>query len=278
MLLSRLAIVLGIVAITASAQVASRQWPQENKLPITPDSLCAGVSSMLQVTKQDIRDESAILCNGKTSTDLMKKLVTTPFAGVGDPVLEVLSTDEEDMNLRIRVAYAIRVPRQPSSALLGEEKHVSTKFSNNSIVELSSVWLDPQNNDGDSDTRFLIQQFLQVDDRGGVDFKDYSNHDLMFYQLFRNNVDFYAAARTLAAVQPEVPITEKNQFRRSVIFRVFMRDPADEKSTISVTILHFLMNARRRHEEMAENFLNFIASDLRVLYQEQSTPTPTPTP
>jgi hypothetical protein len=50
-----------------------------------------------------------------------------------------------------------------------------------------------------------------------------------------------------------------------------MRDPKSPDRTVSVSLLHFLMNGRDNPDRVIEAFQAFIEDDMKTLYSEQSS-------
>ncbi|MDQ3231234.1 MAG: hypothetical protein M3Q07_05385, partial [Pseudobdellovibrionaceae bacterium] len=118
----------------------------------------------------------------------------------------------------------------------------------------------PVLNSGDAETAFTVEQRTVVD--AGEEFDDISVHDLKLYRMHPNNFDFFAAVRTLRA--------PSEQFKKAVVVRGVMRDPANPKGSITVTVMSFVMNSRDNHENSVEAFSAFIAADAKSLHAAQS--------
>ncbi len=235
-----------------------------NPLPLTGANFCAGVQNAMKTSKQNMAEEIALICNGNAPTPLLASLWSAPFEGVGVPTpvnIRVVPIDEETSE--ILLAYSMRLPKKSVQTLLGEEKHAVVPYDSGNNAEdpmkMSFKFLDPPANTGDCDTGFLVEQFVQVPGR----FDDTTQHELKLYLMHPNNFDFFMAGRTLVA-----PST---QFKRSVVFRGFLTDPADASKTISTTILHFVMNSREQHERMVAAFMEFIRADMLALFNEQKS-------
>ncbi len=250
--------------------------PVANKLPITADNFCVGAQNVLKNARQVLTDELAVLCTGNTASTLFKNLLTTPYAGTGTPALTQVFAPREDNNNRtseIMVAFAMRIPKTAVNTLLVEEKHAIVPYDSEAQplplgnqlanMKMSFQFMDPPKNEGDADTTFALQQ--TVDTRSvAVNFKDISNHELRQYILHPDNFDFFMAGRTLVA--------PTEQFKKSVVVRGFMTDPADATKTLVITVAHFLMNSRDQHEQLVLAFSNFLTTDVSKLYQEQIKP------
>jgi hypothetical protein len=250
--------------------------PVANKLPITTDNFCLGAQNVLKNAKQVLTDELAVLCTGNTATTLFKNLLASPYAGTGTPTLTSVFAPIEDNNNRtseIMVAFAMRIPKTAVNTLLVEEKHAIVPYDSEAQplplgnqlanMKMSFQFLDPPKNEGDADTTFTLQQ--TVDTRSvAVNFKDVSTHELKQYILHPNNFDFFMAGRTL--------VTPTEQFKKSVVVRGFLTDPADATKTLVITVAHFLMNSRDQHEQLVLAFSNFLTTDVSKLYQEQIKP------
>jgi hypothetical protein len=250
--------------------------PVANKLPITPDNFCLGAQNVLKTAKQILSEELAVLCTGNTASTLFKNLLAAPYAGTGTPTLTQVFAPREDGNARtseIMVAFAMRIPKSAVNTLLVEEKHAIVPYDSEAQplplgnqlanMKMSFQFMEPPKNEGDADTTFALQQ--TVDTRSvAVNFKDVSNHELRQYILHPNNFDFFMAGRTL--------VTPTEQFKKSVVVRGFITDPADATKTLVVTVAHFLMNSRDQHDQLVLAFSNFLTSDVSKLYQEQIKP------
>lgn len=250
--------------------------PVAQKLPITPDNFCLGAQNVLKTAKQVLTDELAVLCTGNTATTLFKNLIAAPYAGTGTPALTQVFAPRADNNARtseIMVAFAMRIPKTAVNTLLVEEKHAIVPYDSEAQppplgnqlanMKMSFQFMEPPKNEGDADTTFALQQ--TVDTRSvAVNFKDVSTHELRQYILHSDNFDFFMAGRTLVA--------PTEQFKKSVVVRGFMTDPADATKTLVVTVAHFLMNSRDQHEQLVLAFSNFLTTDVSKLYQEQIKP------
>lgn len=250
--------------------------PVAQKLPITPDTFCLGAQNVLKTTKQVLTDELAVLCTGNTATTLFKNLIAAPYAGTGTPALTQVFAPRADNNAKtseIMVAFAMRIPKTAVNTLLVEEKHAIVPYDSEAQppplgnqlanMKMSFQFMEPPKNEGDADTTFALQQ--TVDTRSvAVNFKDVSTHELRQYILHADNFDFFMAGRTL--------VTPTEQFKKSVVVRGFMTDPADATKTLVVTVAHFLMNSRDQHEQLVLAFSNFLTTDVTKLYQEQIKP------
>lgn len=250
--------------------------PVANKLPITPDNFCLGVQNVLKTAKQNLTDELAVLCTANTATTLFKNLLTAPYAGSGTPALTQVFAPKNDNNARtseIMVAFAMRIPKTAVNTLLVEEKHAVVSYDSEAQppplgnqlanMKMSFQFMEPPKNEGDADTTFALQQTVNTRSVA-VNFKDVSTHELRQYILHPDNFDFFMAGRTLVA--------PTEQFKKSVVVRGFMTDPADATKTLVVTVAHFLMNSRDQHEQLVLAFSNFLTTDVSKLYQEQIKP------
>ena len=250
--------------------------PVAQKLPITPDTFCLGAQNVLKTAKQVLTDELAVLCTGNTATTLFKNLIAAPYVGTGTPALTQVFAPRLDNNAKtseIMVAFAMRIPKTAVNTLLVEEKHAIVPYDSEAQqpplgnqlanMKMSFQFMEPPKNEGDADTTFALQQ--TVDTRSvAVNFKDVSTHELRQYILHPDNFDFFMAGRTLVA--------PTEQFKKSVVVRGFMTDPADANKTLVVTVAHFLMNSRDQHEQLVLAFSNFLTTDVSKLYQEQIKP------
>jgi hypothetical protein len=250
--------------------------PVANKLPITADNFCLGAQNVLKNARQVLTEELAVLCTGNTATTLFKNLLASPYAGTGTPTLTQVFAPREDDNNRsseIMVAFAMRIPKTAVNTLLYEEKHATVPYDSEAQppplgnqlanMKMSFQFMEPPKNEGDADTTFALQQ--TVDTRSvAVNFKDVSMHELRQYILHPDNFDFFMAGRTL--------VTPTEQFKKSVVVRGFMTDPADANKTLVITVAHFLMNSRDQHEQLVLAFSNFLTTDVSRLYQEQIKP------
>ncbi|HET9238155.1 MAG TPA: hypothetical protein VFO10_12925 [Oligoflexus sp.] len=271
-------VVATLFCLNAAAAGASpaNLLPVAQKLPITPDNFCLGAQNVLKTAKQVLTDELAVLCTGNTATTLFKNLIAAPYAGTGTPALTQVFAPRADNNARtseIMVAFAMRIPKTAVNTLLVEEKHAIVPYDSEAQppplgnqlanMKMSFQFMEPPKNEGDADTTFALQQ--TVDTRSvAVNFKDVSNHELRQYILHPDNFDFFMAGRTLVA--------PTEQFKKSVVVRGFMTDPADATKTLVVTVAHFLMNSRDQHEQLVLAFSNFLTTDVSKLYQEQIKP------
>ncbi|WP_141734654.1 hypothetical protein [Oligoflexus tunisiensis] len=230
----------------------------KNELALTPENLCLGFKNVFAITKQSFQEEVNLLCPNMAPSPLLLSLIAAPYQGVGDPVLTTIANVENaDNTTLLTVAYAIRVPKSPAQTLIGEEKHVPVPYSLEPLT-VTTRFMDPAPNEGDADTVFTVEQRTVVD--AGEEFDDLSVHDLKLYRMHPNNFDFLAAVRTLR--------TPSDQFKKAVVVRGVMKDPNDPNSSISVSVLNFLMNSRDEADNVAEVFSQFIVDDTRVLYTE----------
>lgn len=271
-------VVATLFCLNAAAAGASpaNLLPVAQKLPITPDTFCLGAQNVLKTAKQVLTDEMAVLCTGNTATTLFKNLIAAPYAGTGTPALTQVFPPRADNNAKtseIMVAFAMRIPKTAVNTLLVEEKHAIVPYDSEAQppplgnqlanMKMSFQFMEPPKNEGDADTTFALQQ--TVDTRSvAVNFKDVSTHELRQYILHPDNFDFFMAGRTLVA--------PTEQFKKSVVVRGFMTDPADATKTLVVTVAHFLMNSRDQHEQLVLAFSNFLTTDVSKLYQEQIKP------
>jgi hypothetical protein len=271
-------VVATLFCLSAAAAGASpaNLLPVAQKLPITPDTFCLGAQNVLKTAKQVLTDELAVLCTGNTATTLFKNLIAAPYAGTGTPALTQVFAPKLDNNAKtseIMLAFAMRIPKTAVNTLLVEEKHAIVPYDSEAQppplgnqlanMKMSFQFMEPPKNEGDADTTFALQQ--TVDTRSvAVNFKDVSTHELRQYILHPDNFDFFMAGRTLVA--------PTEQFKKSVVVRGFMTDPADATKTLVVTVAHFLMNSRDQHEQLVLAFSNFLTTDVSKLYQEQIKP------
>jgi hypothetical protein len=233
----------------------------KNDLALTPENLCLGFKNVLAKTKQVIQEEVNHLCPNNAPSPMLLNLLAAPYQGVGDPVLTIIANVEDrnaDTSL-LTLAYAIRVPKSPAQTLILEEKHVPVPYSVRPLT-VTNRFMDPPTNEGDADSVFTVEQRTVV--TRGEEFDDLSLHDLKLYRMHPNNFDFLAAARTLR--------TPSDQFKKAVVVRGVMKDPTDATKSISVSVVHFLMNGRDEADNVSEVFLQFIVDDTRVLYTELS--------
>jgi hypothetical protein len=248
--------------VTVQAQTKSVQSiiPPNNVLALTPENFCLGFKSMFTITKQDFKEEAELICPSQVPAPLLNTLITNAYTGTGTPVLQRLPDTIIDANtVKLTVAYAMKIPKPPVPALLGEEKNVPIPYMGETLTIRPKIGA-PVPNTGDCDTAFTVEQRTTVDDN--VSFDDMSVHDLKLYRMHPNNFDFFAAVRTLR--------TPSEQFKRAVVLRGVMRDPANPNSTISISVLNFVMNSREEPDNVAETFFQFIEADLRALYAAQS--------
>lgn len=269
-------VVATLLLFHATTAKGANLLPVANKLPITPDNFCLGAQNTLKNAKQVLTDELAVLCTANTATTLFKDLIAAPYAGTGTPTLTEVFTAREDNNNKtseIMVAFAMRIPKTAVNTLLVEEKHAVVPYDSEAQppplgnqlanMKMSFQFMEPPKNEGDADTTFTLQQ--TVDTRSvAVNFKDVSTHELRQYILHPNNFDFFLAGRTLVA--------PTEQFKKSVVVRGFLTDPADPNKTLVITVAHFLMNSRDQHDQLVLAFSNFLTTDVSKLYQEQIKP------
>ncbi|MDQ3235300.1 MAG: hypothetical protein M3Q07_26110, partial [Pseudobdellovibrionaceae bacterium] len=211
--------------------------------------------------KQSFLDEANLICPNQTPAPLLTTLLNNAFAGVGEPVIQNILIQETPatQTTQITVAYAMKIPKPPVPTLLGEEKHVPAAYSVDPLT-IRPKFAAPVPNLGDADTAFSVEQRTIVN--AAVEFDDISTHDLKLYRMHPNNFDFFAAVRTLRA--------PSEQFKKAVVLRGVMRDPANPNGSISITVLNFVMNSREQHERVVEAFSAFIIADLKALYTVQS--------
>ncbi len=240
-----------------------RVLPVKNTIAITPDNFCKGLPNVFAITKQNIKEQTDILCPGGVPSATFTSLITNAYRGTGTPTLTTIRVveDQAAVTSEILVAYALRVPKNAVKTLLGEEQHVVVPYQGENL-NISAKFLPPPLNLGEADTAFTIEQRTVV--RDNVSFDDTSIHDLRMYPLYPNNFDFFMAARTLQK--------PSEQFKKSVVLRAVLGDATDPNSAYSVTLLHFVMNSREEHERVVEAFTNFITADMRVLYTNNSRP------
>jgi hypothetical protein len=248
--------------VAVQAQVTSGQnlIPPKNVLALTPENFCLGFKNMLAITKQDFKEEADLICPNQTPAPMLATLIANAYTGTGNPVLQRLpDTIIDDNTVKLTVAYAMKIPKPPVPALLGEEKNVPIPYMGETLTIRPKIGA-PVPNTGDCDTAFTVEQRTTV--RDNVSFDDMSVHDLKLYRMHPNNFDFFAAARTLR--------TPSEQFKRAVVLRGVMRDPANPNASISISVLNFVMNSREEPDNVAETFFRFIEADLRALHAAQS--------
>jgi hypothetical protein len=253
--------------VEAQTQSAQHIIPAKNVLAITPENFCLGFKEVftakmdLAVNKQNFQEEANYICPNNVPAPLLNTLISSAYAGVGQPVIQTLVNLETraTQTSQITVAYAIKVPKSPVDTLLGEEKHVPTPYSASPLT-IRAKFGTPVENKNEADTIFTVEQQTTV--RDNVSFDDASVHDLKLYLMHPNNFDFFVAARTLR--------TPSVQFKKAVVLRGVMRDPADPKGSISITVLNFVMNSRDQHERVIGAFSAFIRADMLAIYANQT--------
>ncbi len=235
--------------------------PAKSTLAVTPANFCLGMKNVAAITKQSFTEEANLLCANQAPTALFTTLINSAYQGTGTPTLTTVLVQETPATLttQLTVAYAMKVNKDPVKVLLGEEKHVSSSYSQDPL-SISAKFMAPPVNSGDADTAFVVQQKTSV--KAQVSFDDTSIHDLKLYQLYTYNFDFFLAVRTLTA--------PTEQFKKSVVLRAIFQDPANQNQSYAVTILNFVMNNRDQHDRTVDAFTKFIQSDFMTLYQEQS--------
>jgi|GEM_PF-3367410 len=261
-LASRLAIIfLALGSQAAQAQFTIRPVPVKNVVAMTTDNYCKGLPSVFATTKQDIKEQTDVLCLNGAPTSTFNTLISTAFRGTGAPVITTIRELEipAALSSEIFVTYALRIPKNAVATLLGEEKHVLSPYQQGNLT-INARFLPTPINLGEADTAFSLEQKTIV--RDNVSFDDTSLHSLRMYTLYPNNFDFFLAARTLNA--------PSEQFKKSVVVRAVIGDATDPKFSYSITVLHFVMNSREQHERVVTAFMNFIRSDAMALYTANS--------
>jgi hypothetical protein len=255
-------ILLLALPVTVQAQTNSAQHviPPKNVLALTPENFCLGFKNMFAITKQSFQDEANLICPNQVPAPLFATLVANAYTGTGTPFIQTINnTVIDEQTIQLTVAYAMKIPKPPVPTLLGEEKNVPTPYVGDPLT-IRPKFGTPVPNTGDADTAFTVEQRTTV--RAAVEFDEVSVHDLKLYRMHPNNFDFFAAVRTLR--------TPSEQFKKAVVLRGVMRDPANANASISITVLNFVMNSRDEPERVTEAFMNFIGADLRALYAAQS--------
>jgi hypothetical protein len=248
------------VSVQAQTKNVQSVLPPKNTLALTPENFCLGFKNMFAITKQDFKEEADLICPNMAPAPMLGTLLANAYAGTGTPVLQRLPDTIIDENtVKLTVAYAMKIPKPPVPALLGEEKNVPIPYMGETLTIRPKIGA-PVPNEGDCDTAFTVEQRTTVDDN--VSFDDMSVHDLKLYRMHPNNFDFFAAVRTLRTPSP--------QFKRAVVLRGVMRDPANPNASISISVLNFVMTSHDEPDNVAETFFQFIQADLRALYAAQS--------
>ena len=239
---------------------------EKNVLPITPDTLCAGIRAALSTAKQNLKAEADAICNDKTANVTFLEALANVYQGQPNPEVLSLNVDNPgNGNVANFVVYATRIKKKPVDTILAEEGIVKqTKYKNPQNGFELALGFDNANaavNEGDADTAFRVvqQTFADENINGQVGFLDTSYHDLKLYVLYPNNFDFLMAGRTL--VKP----TE--QIKHAGVLRAVMPDATDPNYSISISVINFLMNSRGFPQQVGAAFNTFIASDLVSTYQ-----------
>lgn len=238
-----------------------RPVPEKVNLPITPDSFCKGVKHVLEVTKQDLREEFEVLCAGEQSTSTFERLFSRPYDGRGDVNYTPLQAGPAASNpgfVQMKVLYSMRVKKSAVDLLLSEEGLMSNSYTNPDL-SLSTRFTDPPENKGDCDTAFSIVQRTKRE-QGQRRFDDTSNHTLCLYRMNPNNFDFLSAARTLNA--------PTSVFKKSTILRASLTDPNDANYSISVTVMNLLISDQNNNDDRVEAiFERYIKQDIQNVYK-----------
>ncbi len=245
--------------VTVQAQTLNL-IPPKNVLALTPENFCLGFKNMFAITKQSFQDEANLICPNQTPAPLLGTLIANAYTGTGTPVIQnIAQTIVDEQTIQLTVAYAMKIPKPPVPTLLGEEKNVPTPYVGDPLT-IRPKFGAPVVNTGDADTAFTVEQRTIV--KAAVEFDEVSVHDLKLYRMHPNNFDFFAAVRTLR--------TPSEQFKKAVVLRGVMRDPANANGSISITVLNFVMNSREEPERVTEAFSRFIEADMIALYNAQS--------
>lgn len=236
--------------------------PPRNSLPLTPASWCSGLLNANKITKQIYTQEAAVLCANGAPTPQFTALINSAYTGTGDPVITPINVGMLNGDVQLFVAYAMKLPKPAVQALLGEEKHVPSTYDQDNLKITAKFVNPPPSNNGDADTAFNVEQYTEVNDV--ISFRETSKYELKMYRLHPNNFDFFMAARTL--------LTPTTQFRKAVVLRAIMSDPADPKKSIALSVLNFVMNDRNGNgDNVRATFERFVEADMLALYKSQTT-------
>ncbi len=248
--------------VAAPSVGANLALPARNTLPISPATWCEGSLNALKISKQAITAELAALCTGATPTARFATLINSAYTGTGEAVITPISVGMVGSDVQLFVAYAMKLNKPAVQTLLGEEKHVPSGYDVGDLKIVPKFVNPPPLNTGDCDTAFYVDQYTEVNDV--IDFKETSKNELKMYRLHPNNFDFFMAARTLVA--------PTEQFRKAVVMRAIMADPADPKKSIAISVLNFVMNDRNGNgDNVRATFERFIEADFLALYKSQTT-------
>lgn len=245
-----LMIVLSFISFATYAFAERRPFPTLQKLPSSPDSFCAGMSSVFAITTQEITREVNYLCRDSAPTTLFRELFSSPYNGSNQVKVRQLLVQQEEKNSRVIVAFSTKIPLSPVKAILQEEKNTTIPYkSKSNYLELTVDFIDPPKNSNDADTVFGLRVRSKVRS-SKVNFDDTVNEYLKFYRMHPNNFDYFFAARTL--IEPSSHSIESNTLRG------FMPDPNDANATIAVSVFNFLMaTPEKQHEALVEELIEY---------------------
>ena len=270
-------------AIQAKQKGKSYVLPGDNKLPLTLESFCEGVPNVTKITEQNITAELGTLCNNGVPTQVFRDLFANPYQGVGnaeDFITQLPPTETLVGNqIQLNIAFAMRVDKASVKALIAEEPNALVPYSGQ-FLNITTKFLAPPENNGEADTSFMVEQFVDVNRDGRAVFKDTSSHRLNMYRLQPDNYDFFLAARTLVSSKTEdgALINDNQladpgkQFEKANVVRGFMSDPANASgSTYIFSIINIVMNSRDTpgsnvSDGMIEVFTEFLSGSLVDAY------------
>ncbi|SMF08476.1 hypothetical protein [Pseudobacteriovorax antillogorgiicola] len=248
------------------AQFAAKAVISSASIQPSLENLCMGLTELLNKTKQDFANEVAILCpNGLPSEDL-QRMMDNPYQGSGNVDNFIRNLDRDDLNndeMQVKFYYGIKMTKDIVKTVIKEEPIAVLPY-NGSVLKIQNAFMEPPKNLGDSNSAFLVQQFIDVNnERRDVKFNDTSLHDLKVYQLFPDNFNFFLAART------QVEVTE--QFKRSVVLKAFLTDPQNPNMVYGFNLVNMVMNDRgggNVEDGQRDEFMQFFEISIRESYQE----------
>ena len=289
----KLTIIMGLMFVDPAALKASIQekvkalvLPVKNELPVTLDSFCAGIPNVTAITKQQIEDELAVFCDAENKpTQTLINLAAAPYVGVGnaEDFVLVLPTAQDipATKMNLNIAYAIRIKKSAVKALIAEEPNALVPYASpeddDTVLTIETKFLEAPNNEGEADTSFTVEQTVDVNRDGRIQFKDISTHTLSMYRIQERNLDFFLAARTLETSETvdfddEGPDGSK-QFDQANVVRGIMTDPNNPDEALVFSTINIIMNSRSNntgsniYEGMADAFTTFLNQSVIDAYQ-----------
>lgn len=266
----------------ASGQASARSLPQRNDLPISAESFCKGMPTVVQASaKQNANEALSSLCQGTNPTQLLRDLITEPYNGGGTPTFkdrgDGLGREEFSGTryVRFNVAFSMRIPgKRAVDLLLAEEALMRdptyARGSRDSALSIQYDVLRPdleqpllKENEGDIAFR-VLQRTLRTG--GRRQFNNLTEHDLKLFRMFDNNFDFMVAVRSLNRDRSSQSET-RALFNKAIVIRAAITDPNDKKSAIMMTILNFeVYDQQDQDDAVIRIFSNYITKDIQAIY------------